>query len=84
MWKCLGVYVENEYHILFRCSAYFDLKLAYNIPDNYILEPYIAKSYHLYENMCVCLFAFFSAIWNSIGIPFGTKLVLGPVKVLNQ
>ena len=23
--------------------------------------------------MCVCLFAFFSAIWNPIGIPFGTN-----------
>ena len=26
-----------------------------------------------YENVCVCVFAFFSAIWNPIGIPFGTK-----------
>ena len=37
-----------------------------------------------YENVClsVCLFAFFSAIWNPIGIPSGTKLVYGLEKVL--
>ena len=44
--KCSGVYVENEFHILFRCSAYFDLRLAY-IPDYYILEPSIDKLYQL-------------------------------------
>ena len=32
----------------------------------------------------VCLFAFFSAIWNLIGIPFGTKSLFGPEKVLKQ
>ena len=42
-----------------------------------------------YENVCVsmyfvCVFAFFSAIWNPIGIPFGTKLLLGPEWVLKQ
>ena len=34
--------------------------------------------------MCVCLFAFFSANWNPIGIPFGTKLLFSPEKVLTQ
>ena len=39
-----------------------------------------------YENVCVfvCIFAFFSAIWNPIGILFGTKLLLGPEWVLKQ
>ena len=32
----------------------------------------------------VCLFAFFSAIWNPIGIHFGTKLLFGLEKVLKQ
>ena len=25
--------------------------------------------------VCVCVFAFFSAIWNPIGIPFGTNVL---------
>ena len=32
----------------------------------------------------VCLFAFFSAIWNPIGIPFGTNVVCDLEKVLKQ
>ena len=39
-----------------------------------------------YENVClfVCLFTFFSAIWNPIGIPFDTNLLFVPEKVLKQ
>ena len=44
--KCSAVYVENEFHILFRCSAYSALRQAY-IPSNYILEPSIAKLHKL-------------------------------------
>ena len=44
--KCSGVYVENEFHILFRCSAYSSLRLAY-IPDAYTLQPSILKLYQL-------------------------------------
>ena len=34
--------------------------------------------------VCVLVFAFFSAIWNPIGIPFGTKLPYRPEMVLKQ
>ena len=34
--------------------------------------------------MSVCVFAFFSANWNPIGIPFGTKIPFRPKKVLTQ
>ena len=34
--------------------------------------------------MCVCLYAFFSAISKPTGTPFGTKLPLGPGMVLKQ
>ena len=39
-----------------------------------------------YENVCVfvCVFAFFSAIWNPIGIPFGTNVLGGLEMVLKQ
>ena len=43
-----------------------------------------------YENVCVCvcvsvcLFAFFSAIWNPIGISFGTKLPYASEMVVKQ
>ena len=52
------------------------------------------KPFHLYlykyENVCVCfcvsvcLFAFFSAIWNPIGISFGKKLPYASEMVLKQ
>ena len=32
----------------------------------------------------VCLFAFFSAIWNPIGIPFGTNVLFDLEMVLTQ
>ena len=43
-----------------------------------------------YENVCLCvclpvsLFAFFSAIWNPIGISFGTKMPYASESVLKQ
>ena len=37
---------------------------------------------YLYKNQNVCVLAFFSAISKLIGIPFGTKLLYGPGKVL--
>ena len=46
--KCAGVYVENEFHILFRCFAYTSLRLAY-IPDTYTLQPSIFKLHQLFS-----------------------------------
>ena len=34
--------------------------------------------------VCFCVFAFFSAIWNPIGIPFGTNVLCDLEKVLKQ
>ena len=47
--KCSGVFVENEYHILFRCSAYVELRLMY-ISNYYTVEPSIAKLHQLYKS----------------------------------
>ena len=47
--KCSGVYVENEFHILFRCSAYTELRLDY-IPNYYVAEPSIPKLHQLYKS----------------------------------
>ena len=45
-------------------------------------------STYINTKMCVCLFvclfAFFSAIWNPIGISFGTKLPYASEMVLKQ
>ena len=52
--------------------------------------PYKYLYLYKYENVCgcvwvsVCLFAFFSAIWNPIGISFGTKLPYASEMVLKQ
>ena len=44
--KCSGVYVENEFHFLLRCSAYNDLRIKY-IPELYRIEPSLDKLYKL-------------------------------------
>ena len=58
------------------------------------LSPFKKEGIYLYlykyENvcvsvcLCVCVFAFFSAIWNPIGIPFGTNVLCGLEMVLKQ
>ena len=40
--KCSGIYVENEYHYLFRCSAYTEYRAIY-IPDRFRSEPSVQK-----------------------------------------
>ena len=40
--KCPGIFVENEYHYLFRCSAYTEYRVIH-IPDRYRLDPSIKK-----------------------------------------
>ena len=40
--KCNGTYVENEFHILFRCSKYYDLRKKY-IPTYLYTNPSIHK-----------------------------------------
>ena len=46
--KCSGIFVENEYHYLFRCAAYNELRLIY-IPEIYRLEPSMQKLYPLLQ-----------------------------------
>ena len=40
--KCSGIYVENEYHFLFRCSAYTEYRETY-IPERFRIQPSIQK-----------------------------------------
>ena len=40
--KCSGTYVENEFHILFRCSAYNVLR-DYYIPESFTKSPSVKK-----------------------------------------
>ena len=47
--KCSGVYFENKFHILYRCSAYTELRLAY-IPNYYVAKPSIVKLHQLYAS----------------------------------
>ena len=70
----------------------FYMKMFKRIRENYskialphdIVLPSLLLYLYKYENVCLCLFAFFSAIWNPIGISFATKLFLRPEKVLKQ
>ena len=55
-----------------------------NVAMRCIISTYINTKMCVCLCVCVCLYAFFSAIWNPIGIPFGTKLLLGPEWVLKQ
>ena len=41
-----GVFVENEYHVLFRCLAYKDLRQAL-IPSLYVHNPTFEKLHQL-------------------------------------
>ena len=40
--KCSGIFVENEYHYLFRYSAYTEYRVIH-IPERYRLDPSIKK-----------------------------------------
>ena len=40
--KCSGTYVENEFHILFRCSAYSELR-GYYLPESFTKKLSVKK-----------------------------------------
>ena len=40
--KCSGTYVENEFHILFRCFAYSELR-SYYLPESFTKSPSVKK-----------------------------------------
>ena len=40
--KCSGIYVENEYHYLFKCTAFSEYRDIYK-PEHFILKPSIQK-----------------------------------------
>ena len=44
--KCNGTYVENEYHVLFRCTAYRTAREKY-LPYNLVMNPNLNKLYSL-------------------------------------
>ena len=46
--KCSGIYVENEYHYLFRCSAYTEYREMY-IPKQFRLQPSVRKLKLLFQ-----------------------------------
>ena len=43
---CNGVFVENEFHVLFRCSAYMKLRHKF-LPHSFLFEPSMQKLYQL-------------------------------------
>ena len=48
--KCTGgVYVENEFHLLFRCNAYTAIRSSF-IPDRFTSRPNITTLYELIES----------------------------------
>ena len=54
-WK--GVFVENEYHVLFRCLAYKDLRQAL-IPNLYVHNPTFEKLHQLLTTISISLTSF--------------------------
>ena len=64
-----------------------DIKCSNNVGTHLV---YFYLYLYKYENVCVCVcvsvcvFAFFSAIWKPVGIPFGTNVPLDLEMVLKQ
>ena len=64
-------------------SIFFQFLLIIISSPIYI-STYINTKMFVCVCVCVCVFAFFSAIWNPIGISFGTKLPYASEMVLKQ